>query len=143
MITVTKSVIVPYTIEQMFKLVVNIADYPKYLPWCTASTIQTQTPAETVATVYIEYFKIKTHFTTRNMNTTFTKIEMFLIDGPFKKLFGCWNFIPLGEHGCKIDFKLEYKFLNVVVGKIIGPAFNHISQNIINCFIAEARKQYG
>ncbi len=35
-----------------------------------------------------------------------------------------------------------YKFANVLLEKVIGPVFNYISKNIIDCFIKEARESH-
>lgn len=142
MLHVSKSVIVPHTPEKMFNLVNDIKSYPHYLPWCTASEIKDAKDNEIIAAVYLEYLKVKMHFITRNINTPFSKIDMHLVDGPFKHLTGTWVFTPLGETGSKIDFNLEYKFSNVILEKIIGPVFSFISKNIVDCFIKEANKQY-
>jgi ribosome-associated toxin RatA of RatAB toxin-antitoxin module len=140
---VKKSVIVTHPPEKIFRLVADIENYPKYLPWCTQAVIREQTEHEVVGAVYIEYLKVKTYFVTRNINFPYSKIDMQLVEGPFKELAGSWNFLPLGEHGCKVEFSLEYKFSNYFVEKIIGPVFNYISKNIVECFIQQANKQYG
>lgn len=140
---IKRSIIVPYTDKQMFGLVKDIANYPKYLPWCKHSEIRSQTDTEVIGAVYIEYLKVKTHFVTRNINTPYSKIDMILVEGPFKNFCGSWGFTQLGENGCRIDFILNYKFSNILLEKIIGPVFEYINKNIINCFIAEAHKQYG
>lgn len=140
---IKKSVIVPYSSDKMFNLVTDINNYPKYLPWCSASEIKEQQGSIVTGAVYIEYLKVKTHFITRNTNTPYTKIEMELVDGPFKELSGSWNFIQLGENGCKIEFILNYKFANHLLEKMIGPVFGYISKNIVDCFIKQAYLQYG
>ena len=145
---VTKSVIVPYTPAQMYSLVSDIAHYPDYLPWCPKTVIKDhvirdQSEMKVVASVYIEYLKIKTHFTTQNTYVLDKSINMYLVDGPFKELVGTWLFTPLGADGCKIDFNLQYKFSNIVLEKLIGPVFEYVSKNIVDCFVKQAKKQYG
>lgn len=143
MLNVNKTVIVPYTPEQMFKLVDDVENYKHYLPWCTHSEERERTDNTLVGAVYLEYLKVKTHWVTKNTNTPFSKIEMALVDGPFKALTGEWEFIPLGDSGCKIIFNLHYKFESIIIEKIIGPVFSFVSKNIVDCFIKEANKKYG
>ena len=143
MIEIKKTVIVPHSPEMMFNLVADIANYPKYLPWCTASELKQQNNNDIVGAVYIEYLKIKTHFVTRNINIPFSKIEMHLLDGPFKNFSGTWDFITLGESGCKIEFNLKYCFTNHLLERVIGPVFGYISKNIVDCFVKEANIRYG
>ena len=142
MIEIKKSALVPYPPEKIYNLVTDIKNYPKYLPWCANSSINEEMDNTVSATVNIEYLKVKTHFTTRNTNYPFEKIDMQLIDGPFKYLSGSWHFTRLGDNGCKVEFFLHYKFSNIFIEKIIGPVFSYISKNIIDCFIKEAHKLY-
>ena len=143
MLKVSKTVIVPHTPEKMFNLVNDIENYDKYLPWCTQSIVQNRTETDVIGVVYLEYLKVKMHFATKNHNTPYSKIEMQLDDGPFKELTGTWIFTPLGDTGCKINFDLNYRFSNSLLEKIIGPVFNYISKNIVDCFIKEANKLHG
>ncbi len=140
MTQIKKSVIVNHTPLKMFRLVKDIENYPKYLPWCTKSEITRHNDNEVIGAVYLEYLMVKMHFVTRNVYYPYSKIEMYFVDGPFKELNGSWVFTPLGEFGCKIDFNLEYKFSNSFFEKIIGPVFSYISKNIVDCFIKEANK---
>ncbi|MBP9743269.1 MAG: type II toxin-antitoxin system RatA family toxin [Burkholderiales bacterium] len=140
--TITKTVLVPYTTRQMFNLISDIENYAQYLPWCTKSEIRNRMDNQVTGAVYLEYLKVKLHFVTLNTNIAYSAIKMELVEGPFKHLTGMWNFMPLGDTGCKIEFNLEYKFANNVLEKIIGPMFNYISKNIVECFIQEAKKKY-
>jgi ribosome-associated toxin RatA of RatAB toxin-antitoxin module len=141
MIEVKKSVIVAHTTQTMFNLVADFKNYSKYLPWCTSSELISEQDNVVVGAIHLEYLKVKMHFVTRNTNTPYSTIKIDLVDGPFKELHGLWQFVPLGETGCKINFSLNYKFANLVLEKLISPVFNLVSKNIVECFIKEANKQ--
>ena len=49
---------------------------------------------------------------------------MGLLEGPFKTLRGTWKFIDLGGDMCKIEFRLEYDFSNMLLSTVISPVFN-------------------
>lgn len=140
---IEKKVLVTHTCAQMFDLVDNVLEYPQFLPWCSKAEVIKRENDELIASVYMDYLKISQYFTTHNYNTPYELIKIHLVDGPFKKLEGAWQFKPLGEIGCKIDFTLEYEFSNALLDKIIGPVFRKISQTLVDCFIAEADKRYG
>jgi coenzyme Q-binding protein COQ10 len=38
--------VVPYTAQQMYDLVADVAAYPKFLPWTAAARIRSRTPIE-------------------------------------------------------------------------------------------------
>ncbi|MFN8770151.1 MAG: type II toxin-antitoxin system RatA family toxin [Neisseriaceae bacterium] len=137
---IKKSVIVPHTPQRIFEIVSDIEHYPNYLPWCSKSEIRRENENVVIGSVFIEYLKIKTHFVTKNINTPYSKIDMELVEGPFKFMQGSWQFTPLGENGCKIDFVLKYKFTNSIIERVIGPVFNYITKNIVDSFILYANK---
>lgn len=143
MLNIAKAVLTPYTTAQMYALVSDIASYKNYLPWCPNSQIlQAATENCVVARVDISYLKVKAHFTTRNINSHNSRIDMDLVDGPFKHLKGQWIFTPLGETGSKIEFRLEYKFSNIIIEKIIGTVFELVIKNIVDNFVKKAREIY-
>lgn len=142
MLNITKSVITPYTPAQMYALVSDVANYKNYLPWCPSSEILKTDGNKIIGRVDISYLKVKAHFTTENINTQNERIDMNLVDGPFKQLHGHWKFIPLGENGCKIEFKLDYKFSNIIIEKLIGAVFELVIKSIVDSFVKKAHEIY-
>jgi ribosome-associated toxin RatA of RatAB toxin-antitoxin module len=144
MLKINRSVISPYTQEQMYNLVADIKNYKNYLPWCPSSQIiKVIDPKTLIARVDISYLKVKTHFTTQNHYTPYSRIDMNLVDGPFKHLQGHWTFTPLGTKGCKVSFNLDYKFSNIILEKIIGSVFELVIKSIIERFMLKAHEIYG
>lgn len=142
MAQVEKSVLVPFSAEQMFALVDNVAEYPQFLPWCGGSSV-TSVDGETVhATVHIDYHHIRQSFTTENVRRAPEYIDITLKDGPFKHLDGCWLFVPLAESACKIQFKLHYEFSSKLLEKVFGPIFSYIANSFVDAFIHRAEKVY-
>lgn len=143
MAVVHKSVLLAYSAEQMFALVDRIEDYPKFLPWCGGTEIKQREGNKVVATLKINYHGVKHGFTTENVNTAPTQIRMELLEGPFKHLHGTWNFKPLREDACKVDFELHYEFSSRVLEQIIGPVFNMIANSFVDSFCKRAEAVYG
>jgi ribosome-associated toxin RatA of RatAB toxin-antitoxin module len=140
---VEKNVLVAHTPEQMFRLVDDVAHYPRFLPWCSKGEEHSRDGDQLVASLHIDYLKVRQHFTTRNINEPYSSILMELVDGPFKHLQGRWHFLPLGDVGCKVEFRLSYEFSSKILEKLIGPVFGHISGTLVDAFIKEADKVYG
>jgi ribosome-associated toxin RatA of RatAB toxin-antitoxin module len=136
---VEKNVLVGYSPAQMYALVNDFEHYPRFLPWCGRAEVD----SSDVASLYIDYLKIKQRFSTRNICVEGESISMELVDGPFESLRGRWRFLPLGELGCKIEFRLEYQFSSRILEKLIGPVFDHISASLVDAFIQEADRIYG
>ena len=140
---VEKNVLVTHSPAQMFHLVDDVERYPKFLPWCGQGEVISRQGPELVASLHIDYLKIRQHFTTRNTNLDGQSILMELVEGPFEHLEGRWQFTPLGSIGCKVEFRLTYEFSSKILEKIIGPVFGHISGTLVDAFIKEADKVYG
>jgi ribosome-associated toxin RatA of RatAB toxin-antitoxin module len=143
MAVVHKSVLLGYSAEQMFALVDNIEDYPKFLPWCGGTEVREREGNTVVAVLKINYHGVKHSFSTRNTNTPPTLMTMELLEGPFKHLHGTWNFKPLREDACKIDFELHYEFSSKVLEQLIGPVFSMIANSFVDSFCKRAEAVYG
>ena len=143
MAQVDRSVLVGYTAQQMFSLVDRVEEYPEFLPWCTGASARQHNEKITLATIRLKYRYFKQSFTTENSKHAPHSIEVRLISGPFRHLEGSWRFIQLGEVGCKIEFRLRYEFSSKLLEKLLGTAFQHIADSLVDGFIKRAEKVYG
>ncbi len=143
MAVVHKSVILGYSAEQMFALVDRVEDYPAFLPWCGGVAVSERSPERLIAAIQINYHGVKQSFTTENINTPPTRMQMSLIEGPFSHLEGTWNFKPLREDACKIEFDLHYEFSSKILEKLIGPVFSKIAESFVESFRKRAEVVYG
>jgi ribosome-associated toxin RatA of RatAB toxin-antitoxin module len=143
MAVVHKSVLLPYSAEQMFALVDRIEDYPQFLPWCGGTEVRKREGDKVVASLSINYHGIKQTFATENTNKPPTEIVMTLLEGPFKHLHGTWHFKPLRADACKIDFDLQYEFSSRLLEGIIGPVFSMIANSFVDSFSKRAEVLYG
>lgn len=142
MAVVEKSVLVPYSAEQMFVLVDDVAAYPQFLPWCGGASV-TPVDVNTVhATVQIDYHHIRHSFTTENVRQVPERIDIALKSGPFRHLDGRWLFIPLSDSACKIQLQLRYEFSGKLLETALGPVFHYIANTFVDAFIHRAEKIY-
>lgn len=143
MTTISKSALVTYSPEQMFKLIDDIEAYSGFLPWCGKATEISRDEKNVEASILISHSGLNKEFTTQNKNTAFEKIEMHLVNGPFKKLDGVWLFEPLGETACKISLNLEFEFSSKIISITLGPVFSKIANSLVDAFIKRADTVYG
>lgn len=143
MTTISKSALVSHSPEEMFKLIDDIESYSDFLPWCAKATEISRDENNVEASVLISHSGFKKEFTTQNKNTAFSKIEMHLVNGPFKNLDGVWLFEPLGETACKVSLNLEFEFSSKIIGITLGPVFSKIANTLVDAFIKRADVVYG
>lgn len=139
---IQRSAIVPYSPEQMFNLVNDIAAYPEFLPWCHSSEIESQTETQIIASLEIAKGAIRKRFTTCNTLSEKQRIEMTLLKGPFKSLHGLWLFETIGDNGCQVSFSLEFELSNKLLSMTLGPWFSHVTNQLVDAFTERARVVY-
>lgn len=142
MALVEKTVIVPHSAEQMFNLVDRVEAYPEFLPWCGGATVDKMVGDTMHATLHIDYHHIKQSFSTQNQRSIPHRIDMTLLNGPFRHLDGEWLFIALSPTACKIAFRLNYEFSSKLLEKLVGPVFHYIANSFVDAFIHRAEKVY-
>lgn len=143
MTIIQRNALVPYTARQMFELVNDIEDYPRFLLWCKKSHISHKTEQEMEATLDISWSGIHKSFTTRNYLQPFEQIEITLVKGPFKHLIGKWHFTAIGDKGCKVHLDLEFEMGAGFVDRVFQPIFNHIANSLVDAFCKRAVDVYG
>lgn len=144
--TVSKSVLIWYTPEEMFALVTDVARYPEFLPWCDHTKVLSQDDSGMVAEIGIAFKGIKQSFTTRNDHIPGRELRMHLVKGPFSKLEGVWHFTPVGDgnqRACKIELSMNYGFSNGLLAKLVGPVFDKIASSMVDAFVQRAEQVYG
>ncbi len=143
---VQKSVLIWYSPQEMFALVTDIGQYPRFLPWCDQARIVQQEASGMVAEVGILFGGVRQSFTTRNIHTNQQRIDMELLQGPFSNLHGQWNFLTLGDgsqRACKVELTLQYGFDNATLAKLVGPVFDKIASSLVDAFVKRAQQVYG
>jgi ribosome-associated toxin RatA of RatAB toxin-antitoxin module len=145
MSTVSREAIVRYTCQQMFELVNDVAAYPDFLPWCSASEVFSESDKQMQASLSIKKGLLKQTFATSNTLEPYSKLSMELSDGPFEQMQGDWLFAPLGqnEEACKISFTLDFTFKSYILSKTLTPIFNDIANKMIQAFSQRAAQIHG
>ena len=116
------------------------------LPWCDRARVVSSDANGVTAEVGISFSGIRQTFTTRNEHIPGRAVSMKLVNGPFSRLDGEWNFVPLGDgtqRACKVELTLHYGFDNATLGKLVGPVFDKIAGSLVDAFVKRAGQVYG
>lgn len=140
---VQRSAWVPYTAEQMFHLVNDVESYPEFLPHCRNAWILESRDDRIKATIELAKGALHKSFTTLNRLEAPHRIEMRLVDGPFRSLHGSWNFTEQKGRGTRIALDLEFEFANRLMALAIGPVFNHVANSLVDAFVRRAKVIHG
>lgn len=143
MTIIQRNALVPFSVRQMFELVNNIEDYPRFLPWCSRSQVLLRTETCVEATLDIAWSGIHKSFTTRNTLTPNESVDIELVKGPFKHFMGHWRFLALSELGSKVHMEMDFELTGHMVDRIFQPIFNHIANSLVDSFCKRAVDVYG
>jgi len=143
MVTVERNALVGYRAEELYALVEDVEAYPAFLPWCAGVEVDSRHGERALVTLHIRYRGVRQRFTTRNTFTPGERIEMTLVDGPFRSLSGVWRFAPLGDEACKVELTLAYELASPLLARAVGPTFNHIANTLVDAFVRRAEMLHG
>ena len=137
----------PYSADQMYNLVADVANYPKFLPWTAAARIKSVDDmgdhSVMMADLVVSFKVFREKFGSRVVLwPEARKIETAYIDGPFKYLESTWLFSDT-EGGCDVHFEVDFEFRNKLLQGAAGMFFNQAMQTIVRAFERRAAELYG
>ena len=134
---------VPYSAEQMFDLVADVARYPEFLPWVVATRVKSDSDTEMVADMLVGFKALREKFTSRVIKDRPNRIEVIYVDGPMKDLDNIWRFIPRADGGCDLDFCVDFTFKNMMFEMLAGQYFDRAFRKLVTAFEERAAALYG
>ncbi len=133
----------PYSAEQMFDLVADVAKYPEFLPWVVATRIRSESEGEMIADMVVGFKSIREKFTSKVVKQRPDMIDVHYLDGPLRDLDNMWLFRPLSETSCEVDFSVKFTFKNRVFEAMAGQYFERAFRRMVDAFEARAHELYG
>lgn len=134
---------VPYSREQMFDLVADVARYPEFLPWVVATRVRSNSEHEMIADMVVGFKSLREKFTSKVLKHRPEWIEVVYLDGPLRNLDNRWQFTALEDGGCEIDFHVEFAFRNRLFEAMAGQYFDRAFRKMVQAFEDRARALYG
>ena len=137
----------PYSAQQMYDLVADVASYPKFLPWTAAARVRSVTREGDhdvmLADLVISFKVFRETFGSRVLLWQEPmRIETSYIDGPFRHMESRWDFKDV-EGGCEVTFFVDFEFRNPLLQGAAGMFFNEAMQRVVRAFERRAGELYG
>ncbi|MDB2407620.1 type II toxin-antitoxin system RatA family toxin [Jannaschia sp.] len=136
----------PYTPDQMYDLVADVASYPQFLPWTAAARIRSREggpEGEVMLADLVVSFKVfRESFGSKvTLWPSEKRIQTEYLDGPFRHLESEWTFEETAS-GCRVHFWVDFEFRNRIIGRVAGAVFNEAMQRVVAAFEKRARALY-
>ncbi len=124
----------PYTPEQLFDMVADIARYDEFLPWVVAVRIRSSSEEETVADLVVGFNAFKERFTSRVRKERPGHICVDYVEGPLKYLKNEWRFEPASKGGTDVFFSVDFAFRSRIFEALAGQMFDRALRRMTSAF---------
>lgn len=136
---IKKEAIILQDRKTVFNIVNRVDLYKNFVPYCVDSKIIFEENNEMEAKLNFNLKGLTTSFTTRNKINDNESIEMVLIDGPFKKLDGKWEFKEV-DNKTIIFLTINYEAENKIVEYTVTKSLEKITNYLVSAFVSESMK---
>lgn len=143
MTTISRSALLPYSAEQVFDLINDVACYPQFMEGCVGAEVLSEDEHAMVARLDLSRGGVSQSFTTSNTLMRPNEIHLELIDGPFESFGGRWVLLSLNEQACKVSLFLKFTLSSSVLSVAAKQLFNSAANNMVDAMVKRAKSVYG
>jgi ribosome-associated toxin RatA of RatAB toxin-antitoxin module len=140
---IQRSALVEHSAARMFALVNDIAAYPRRFDWCESAQVLESDATHVIARLDLGLGAIRTWFTTENTLSPPHHIDMQLLDGPFRRLTGRWQFHALDESACKVTLTLDFEPRSRLLAPAMALGFQALADRMVEDFVRVADTDAG
>ena len=133
----------PYTPEQLFDLVADVASYDEFLPWVVAVRIRSSSETETIADLIVGFSAFKERFTSKVVKQRPESICVDYVEGPLKYLHNEWQFERAPDGGTNVHFSVDFAFNSRLFETLAGQMFDRALRRMTTAFEQRAAALYG
>jgi coenzyme Q-binding protein COQ10 len=141
---------VPHSAVDMFDLVADVEQYPRFVPFCRDLRVLKRDPGGQdgtevlVANMTVAYKLIKETFTSRvTLDPARLRIHVKYLNGPFTRMENRWEFHPIDDNACEVEFFLAYEFKSRALALVMGSMFDAVFRRFASAFEQRADVVYG
>lgn len=140
---------VRHSADEMFDLVADVEEYPRFVPLCSALTVRSRRPLGEgrevlVADMTVAYKMFRESFTTKvTLDRGKGEIYVEYLDGPFRHLENRWTFRPIDDSTSDVGFYISYEFKSRILASVAGAVFDKAFRRFSSAFEERADEVYG
>lgn len=137
----SKNKIMPYKAELIKEIIMDIENYPKFLPWCSSATILSREEKYLLAKLDISFKGVSESYVSKVECTTIGKnyqINVEAVSGPFRYLRNVWEIKNINNTS-KVKFSIDFEFKSRILDMVIGMIFTSATEKMIAAFETRAQ----
>ena len=135
----------PFSAQQIYDLVADVAAYPEFLPWTQKARLRNVRETGFEADLVLGFQFIRETFTSRvTLDPGAYHVQAVGVGGgPFSKLINDWQIEPLTAASCDVHFCVEFEIRNFALRRVIEPVYVQAQRQVMGAFEARAKALYG
>ena len=133
----------PYSPEQLFEMVADVARYDEFLPWVVAVRIRSSSETDTIADLVVGFNAFKERFTSKVTKHRPERICVDYIEGPLKYLKNEWRIEAAPGGGTNVFFSVDFAFKSRLFESLAGQMFDRALRRMTGAFETRAAELYG
>lgn len=138
--------VLPYSCQQLFDLVADVASYPEFLPWIQSTKLSDKQNHgdhdSFIADLIVGYKFITYPYKCRVHLYPPHRICIDYIDGPFESLINEWTFQPITEKLTELSFFMEFQLKTGTLQALLQPLLDDVVQHMTSAFEKRAHALY-
>lgn len=142
MVVIDKSALLPYSSQQIFELLNDVASYPEFMPGCEAVDILEANDVHMKAKLVLKKAAMTYSFVTHNTLQPPNLISLHLVEGPFDSFEGCWEISSLDSNACKVRLLLKFSMPSRLANVALHKLIDHLSNTMVDVIVQRANQLY-
>lgn len=134
--------VMPYDADLIHSIIMDIENYPKFLPWCSSATILSQKEEYISAKLTIAFKSFSESYVSKVSSRKIDggyEVEAVAISGPFKHLKNIWQVKSLNNCS-EVKFSIDFEFKSMILDMVIGVFFSTATEKMIAAFETRAKE---
>lgn len=132
-----------YAPEQLFDLVVDVDQYPNFLPWVITARVTSRRDRMMWVAMTMGTSLLNKHFTTKAFLTRPHRVEINSYDPIFECFDQVWTFEPAVEGGTNVEYRVDISFKSHMLQMLFGISFAERTKTMVQAYMRRAQYLYG
>ncbi|WHQ47198.1 MAG: type II toxin-antitoxin system RatA family toxin [Candidatus Midichloria sp.] len=142
----SKRIISDYKIKQLYKLISDINQYSKFIPWCNNLRILKQEKNSIEAEIVIKVLGIHEKYISKIILFPIKKGKAAVLitsnSSPFKQMESQWLLTKIDNNRSEVRFSITFAIKSKILELVISQTLPLACNKIINAFQTRANKLF-
>lgn len=143
--TASRLIICNYPHEFLYKIILDIEEYPKFVPWCADAKIIKANNNEIEADLMASFKGLSYQYRSLvnfDYSNEKSNVLVKMISGPFKFLYTKWSLEHIDSSRVQVKFDIEFEFHSFLLENIAKISINKFTDKIMEAFLTRVQQLY-